>query len=297
MIRSHRRLLLATITGIGLAAIATAQPVPGVAFAENFDGVAAPALPPGWVATNDQGPDPLWVTDGTSSETAPNSAHVEDPDAVSDKRLDSPPILIQTNQAVLYFQHRKNFAIGDTGAFFDGGVLEISIDGGAFQDIVAAGGYAHHDAFQIEGQNNPLNGRSGWVFEPTSYDFSEERVTLPPVGGHTIVLRWRLGSGGGVAVNIHPGWWIDSVKICDGADCDTVPSPRRMDVDTAGNGVWEIGELVDVDPYYYNSGAGSLNLSGSVTSVTGTGDPGLYELIDDSASTTSESRAAARLLR
>ena len=271
------------IAGTVRAAFAAAQPTPGVPLSENFDGVTAPALPPGWVATNAQGPDPLWVTDTTVADTAPNAAHVDDPDAVSDKRLDSPPIPIMTNQAQLRFKQITKFAQGADLSFVDGGVLEISIDGGPFQDIEDAGGQVDYSIYPITGAANPLNGRHGWTWTDPTY-FSEEIVTLPPLAGHTISLRWRLGSGGGDSVTGHGGWFIDSIRICDGAACDAVPSPRKMDLDTAGNGVWEIGEQVDVDPYYYNNGGSSLDLTGVLTGITGPGDPGLYDLIDGNGS-------------
>ena len=61
---------------------------------ENFDGVTPPALPPDWIATNAQGPPPLWVISDSGvpmppADTPPNAAFIDDPDAVSDKRLDS----------------------------------------------------------------------------------------------------------------------------------------------------------------------------------------------------------------
>ena len=64
-------------------------------FSENFDGVVPPALPPGWLATNAQGPPPLWVTSNSGvplppADTPPNAAFVDDPAVLSDKRLDSP---------------------------------------------------------------------------------------------------------------------------------------------------------------------------------------------------------------
>ena len=68
-------------------------------------------------------------------DTPPNAAFVDSPQVVSDKRLDSPSIPIETSAAQLTF--RNNYYTETT---FDGGVLEISIDGGAFQDILAAGG-------------------------------------------------------------------------------------------------------------------------------------------------------------
>ena len=109
-------------------------------YTENFDGVTAPILPVGWTATNATGPTPLWVTStsGTPSpafDSSPNAAFVNDPAVVSDKRLDSPLIGISNPAAQLSF--RNNYATEST---FDGGVLEIGIGGGAFVDIVTAGG-------------------------------------------------------------------------------------------------------------------------------------------------------------
>ena len=51
-------------------------------FSENFDGVTAPALPAGWVASNAAGVAPLWVTTTTTPDTAPNDAFVDDPATV-----------------------------------------------------------------------------------------------------------------------------------------------------------------------------------------------------------------------
>ena len=113
-------------------------------FSENFDGVTPPALPPGWVATNAVDPDMIFWQSSNSgvptpvADSIPNAAWVNDPALVSDKRLDSPSIAITSNIAQLTF--RQNYAFEGTTTFFDGGVLEISIGGGAFQDIVAAGG-------------------------------------------------------------------------------------------------------------------------------------------------------------
>ena len=113
---------------------------PDTTFSENFDGVTPPALPAGWTAMNDQGQPPLWVTSNSGMpppafDSPPNSAFVDSPQGVSDKRLDSPSIPIVTTAAQLVF--RNNYYLENT---FDGGVLEIKIGGGAFQDILTAGG-------------------------------------------------------------------------------------------------------------------------------------------------------------
>ncbi len=68
---------------------------------ENFDGVTPPALPSGWVATNVTGPDPLWVTSSTTPDTAPNDAVVKDPPEISDKRLETRNITINSASAAV----------------------------------------------------------------------------------------------------------------------------------------------------------------------------------------------------
>src|SRR4051812_5718049 len=122
------------------AAVARGQSV----LLENFDGVTPPALPPGWVATNAQGQNPLWVTAGSASAyTPPNSAFVT-AGVFADERLESPPVSIATSSAELRFQHAFAFSV-DPGALTESipvgfGTLEISIAGGGFQGIVTAGG-------------------------------------------------------------------------------------------------------------------------------------------------------------
>jgi hypothetical protein len=116
---------------------------------ENFDSVTPPALPQEWLATNALGPPPLWVTSnsglpGPPADTLPNAAFIDDPAVVSDKRLDSMFFsFFEGCCAQLTFRHNFNLEASDQNPNlgFDGGVLELSTDGGnTFQDIVAAGG-------------------------------------------------------------------------------------------------------------------------------------------------------------
>ncbi len=123
-------------------ATATASPVCTPFFTENFDGVAAPALPVGWTATNIvPGPSPapvMWATTTASSDSGPNNAFVDDAATVSDKRLDSVPIAIGVGPVELTFRNNFNTEASG-GIFWDGGVLEISspnINGGDFTDVL-----------------------------------------------------------------------------------------------------------------------------------------------------------------
>jgi hypothetical protein len=194
----------------------TLPPPPG-SCTENFDGLTAPALPAGWVATNAAGPDPLWLTSPTTPDTAPNDAVVKDPPEISDKRLDTRNILVTSASAQLSF--RNSFNLQNT---FDGGVLEVSspnIAGGAFTDITnaavggsfVAGGYTATigNAF-----SSPIAGRMAWTGDSGGYINTVANLG-PHVLGQTIKLRFRLGTDQTLAGG---GWRIDTMSI-SGASC------------------------------------------------------------------------------
>jgi hypothetical protein len=189
--------------------------------AENFDMVTAPALPTGWTATTAIdcvgafASDP-WATSTTTPDTAPNAAFVNEPNCISDERLDSRMFPITSATAVLTFRNSFNMENG-----FDGGVLEISIGGGAFQDIIAAGG-----SFATGGYNgvisvnfgSPIAGRNAWTGNSAGYITTT--VNLPAsANGQSIVLRWRRGSDSSVSGQ---GWRIDTIDIT-GSNCGANP--------------------------------------------------------------------------
>src|SRR6266550_4208967 len=217
-------------SGSAPASVAVVGPLVTV-FSENFDGVTAPALPAGWTATNAVGPAPLWVTSNSGvptppADSAPNAAFVDDPAVVSDKRLESPSIAIQTSSDKLTFRQNRN--LENT---FDGGVLELSIDGGAFQDILAAGG-----SFAAGGYNgtissafgSPIAGRQAWT--GNSSGFVTTTVNLPAAAaGHNVVLRFRMASDVSVS---NQGWRIDNVSVtrrtCGGPPPPPPPPPPPL---------------------------------------------------------------------
>jgi hypothetical protein len=178
---------------------------------ENFDGVTAPNLPAGWTTASTTGN--VWTTVSGGSHTAPNHAFVPNiggPDATHD--LISPSVAI-TTASKLRFRHFHQFEAPD----YDGGVLEISIDGGAFTDIIAAGG-----AFESGGYNgtlevyNPLGGRAAWV--GSSGGYIETVVSLPGAAiGNDVQLRWRMAND---ELYGAPGWQLDTIELC------SVPAPE-----------------------------------------------------------------------
>lgn len=204
-----------------------------VTYSENFDNVTAPAFPSPWLATNALGPPPLWVTSnsGTPSppaDTAPNAAFIDDPDVVSDKRLDS--MLFSFFEGCCpQLTFRQNFDLEasdvDPTVGFDGGVLELSTDGGnTFQEVPTSaflmGGY--NRTISVD-RGSPIAGHHAW--SGNSGGFITTVLNLPaiqtPAGGR---LRWRMSSDN---AGSGEGWRVDSINIswCHfGTPC--TPRPR-----------------------------------------------------------------------
>jgi len=113
----------------------------------------------------------------------------------------------------------------DPNLGFDGGVLEVSTDGGnTFQDVLAVGG-----SFVTGGYNrtisndrgSPITGRQAW--SGNSEGFITTAINLPIIFTHER-LRWRVASDNGGSSE---GWRIDTVRVigCAPAPCIT-PLPR-----------------------------------------------------------------------
>ena len=129
------------------------------------------------------------------ADTPPNAAFIDDPDVISDKRLDS--MLFSFFEGCcpqLSFRHNFNLEASDVdpSVGFDGGVLELSTDGGnTFQEVPAS-------AFVMGGYNrtistdrgSPIAGRQAWSGD--SGGFITTIVNLPADVRH----RQEVGSGG-----------------------------------------------------------------------------------------------------
>ena len=205
---------------------------------ENFDALPPPTLPPGWLATNAQGPPPLWVTSNSGlpmppADSPPNALFIDDPSVVSDKRLDGPFVEFVENCCLrLTFRHNFHLETSDVdiNLGFDGGVLELSTDGGnTFQDILAVGG-----SFVMGGYNrtiatdrgSPIAGRQAWSGNSDGYVTTV--VNLPHIQTSSR-LRWRMASD---TSGSNEGWRVDTLHMtwCHafGTPCATAtPPPQR----------------------------------------------------------------------
>jgi hypothetical protein len=208
-----------------------------VALREGFSGTA---LPNGWT-TAASGAQQIWqsvLIEPTQNNYAAFSDEAIQPGV---NELVSPPIAIQSNQAKLSFNNK--YELESTflrNQLYDGGVLEIKIGNGEFQDILAAGGTftsGGYDGPLSSCCQNPLAGRHAWSSrsgigaEPV---FITSSVNLPAAAqGQNIQLRWRVATDIG---NRRQGQWIDNIEVTDGFTCSCTTAPRRANYDFEGDG-------------------------------------------------------------
>ena len=202
--------------------------VPVSTYTENFDGVTAPTLPAGWT-TSVSGVGAPFVTTTSTNDSPPNSVFTSNPSAVGGAFLTSPSIPITASAAVITFRNNYNSEDG-----WDGGALEISINGGAFTDILTAGGRFIEGGYTgILGTaaGNPLSARAAW--SGNSGGYITTKAQLPAAAaGQNVQFRWVFGSD---TNTFALGWWVDSVQVAGTYNCVAIPTARaRMDFDGDG---------------------------------------------------------------
>jgi hypothetical protein len=149
-----------------------------------------------------------WIRDENPS---PNDFfwYGTDPDAMQDQALVSPVMTIDGGGALnIQFDHDWGFEF-DGGGNYDGGVVEMSINGGPWNDIGVGGINSYNGTILNQGPtSNPLGGRPGFVQNSPG----SVHTTLTPAvaAGNTVQVRFRIGSDqifGG------DGWVVDNIAF------------------------------------------------------------------------------------
>ncbi|MFN0277398.1 MAG: choice-of-anchor J domain-containing protein [Pyrinomonadaceae bacterium] len=200
-------------------ATATPTGTPGTTCNETFDGISAPALPAAFASTA-SGSQSQWVTSTFWTDTAPNAASAPNPGSIGNSDLVSRPFSIPASGGS--FSFKNNYITEPT---YDGMVLEISIAGGAFQDILTSGG-----SFISGGYNStissshlsPIAGRLAW--SGNSNGFITTTVMLPlTASGANIQLKWRMATDNSVPAT---GVRIDTITGIPCASASPTPVYR-----------------------------------------------------------------------
>jgi hypothetical protein len=113
----------------------------------------------------------------------------------------------------LRFDHADAFdwygaPIAVPSRYWDGGFVEVSVDGKAFKPLnITVNGYNHN----IEATRTAQSVRKG--FGGDSTDWYTSRATMSSFAGHQVRVRFRMLTDGFVSLSQSYGWWLDNVRL------------------------------------------------------------------------------------
>ncbi len=193
--------------------------VSATTFAQDFDAVIPPALPSGW-STSVVESQVDWLTTSADSDTPPNSVFATDVPNSGVAYLYSPLIAVASGGAQLTFRQSYYFEYETTSRstyFYDGGVLDIAIGSGSFNDIISSGGSfvtGGYNGTLYTGSGNPLAGRQAWGGD--SGGWITTAINLPAAAeGQNVQLRWECGTDDSNDSTV-VGWYVDTISLLDG---------------------------------------------------------------------------------
>ncbi len=114
------------------------------------------------------------------------------------------PTLTLMGSSRLLFSHWIDAEISSGSEAWDGAIVEISIDGGSFEQITPGGGYPYTIGDNPDSPFDP-----GTPCFSGSHDWKQEEFDLTGYSG-SAEIRFRFGSDGYVG---QEGWYIDDVVI------------------------------------------------------------------------------------
>lgn len=163
----------------------------------------------GW---NHSGAADTWAIATNNPRSGTSHFHANDPASVSDQRLISPVIglPIDQNPVALKFWHVPNLESDGPTACFDGGILEVSTNGGiAWTQVHNANLLAGPYTGVVSGDyGNPLGGLQGWC-GTTSY--INTIVNVSSYAGQTGAVP--VAPGVGQLRRQAPGWDVNDVTV------------------------------------------------------------------------------------
>jgi cysteine-rich repeat protein len=132
----------------------------------------------------------------------------------SDTALESPDLTVGTDPLVVSFDHAYSFEFGFDGTmvFWDGGVIEITEDGGQSWTDISTYADPGYSGVMTSGWGNVLGGRMGYAAKsdafPAMHPVSLDLGTA--FANKTVRLRFRIGTDINTGA---PGWFIDNIAF------------------------------------------------------------------------------------
>ncbi|MCA9948130.1 MAG: immune inhibitor A [Anaerolineales bacterium] len=186
--------------------------------------------------------------------------------SVTDQYLTMSNPVALGSSAVLTIWHHY-----DTESTYDGGVVEISANGGSWTDLGSLMMQNKYNSTISSNYNSPISGRE--AFSGNSGGYIETLVDLSSYAGDNVVIRFRMATDSSISAN---GWFVDDVTLAtQGAsitntacvnsaqghnDCDTVMTPVEAAICVTPTAVSDLSATLnangaDVDLAWSDAGA------------------------------------------
>ncbi|MEM1416907.1 MAG: M36 family metallopeptidase, partial [Myxococcota bacterium] len=212
----------------------------------------------------------VWAVVPSATDPADTLLRAVNAPTITDTAVVLPPVRVsETEDFVFRFAHRYDFELSDD-TFWDGGVIEITRDGGEiWTDIEIPGVFEPgYDGSLSNRAGNPLSNRRAFSGQNASYPEADavelDFGTL--LAGDTVQFRFRVGTDRATGAS---GWEIDDLAfsgvdapvfptyVADTSDCGGAPS-----VDAGPPQTVFSGEAVILD------GGGSMDPDGDALSFS-----------------------------
>jgi bacillolysin len=219
-----------------------------------------------WYYPQDPNNDPTW--DGTWASSGSLNLFGDDPPVVTDSAIAMTRGIKLPTGARLRFEHGFQFD-ADAKHRYDGGVVEISVDGGSWRDARRYFVQAGYNGTITRSTRNPLKGRK--AFTGRSRGWGSTRLDLSSLAGRTIRIRFRVGTDRSTG---NFGWYIDDVRIYRCLPDRTRPMATITLDDGAATTTDGIVDI-SIDADGTGSGVSRLRISNSSTTSGGVLKTGL----------------------
>jgi hypothetical protein len=168
-----------------------------------------------WTARALQGKGTWTVQDTAWAKSGTHMAWGQDFESVGDAVLEMTKGFTLPAHAKLQFNHAYAFE-EEPGVAYDGGVIEYSADGRAWQDggsLIVGGDRYDPNAPIFGSAGNPLANRHAFV--GNSYGYTASQLDLSSLSGRNVRFRFRVGTDQAVG---NTGWVVDDVRLysCQG---------------------------------------------------------------------------------
>jgi hypothetical protein len=201
------------------------HPVATVLLSEDFDGVAAPALPGGWTTATIAGAANPWATTAVLAASGANSVFCPNIAVTSHNELQSPAIPIPAGTEIVRVEldETHNMEINFERQAWDGGLMRVLLGGKRYLSG-AVGIMEPFYPWQMLRQasaDQPLQDLSCWS-DDTTPNFAHYLLDMPDMGGETINVLFSVSTD--PSVGTASGMYIDNVVVtaidyqCDCSD-------------------------------------------------------------------------------